>query len=776
MSLIPSRTRRRVSGALAATLLLGAGTLAASPAVAATACETIDGAVQVTADCVDETYASPVIDSESDETTPVAHHRIRGHFDGTGIQFTIYLHAEADKGQWEGRFFQFTYPTAFTPEQDTSKASDRAIGFALGSGGYAVQAGNGSISLGYRHSAAAAKFAEQVAAEYYGSDRPIFGYLYGPSGGSYQTIGAAENTVDVWQGFVPMVQAVPQPTSYNFLGRSAAELILADKAAQIQDALLPGGNGDPYAGLDAAESAMLTELHALGVPWSAWEDPDYLLGYDAEFYGAGLDSDEPLAYDPTYVDDFWNTEGYLGTEASPLGERMRSELVEMGDTVGHRWNIANRFYYRYQVPDESSGWVALDQFRDEDGTPSYPQRQVTAPIFSGAVSGNTAFDGSISGKLIAVSNLTDTDALPLHTDWYRQRVEESLGDAVADSYRVYFTENADHQDAPVSGTRATHLVDWYGMVEQALRDVAAWAEDGVAPPASTEYEIVDGQVVVPDAAAERHGIQPTLTLAVDGGKAVTVLAGHPVSFAADVQVPEGAGEVVAVAWDFDGDGEYAAPVAGRAAMPAPEATTVYDEPGTYLAAVQVSTERTGDATAVHALAKNLDRVRVTVVASCDEASGVVGCAIVPGAVSVTGDPVVGRALSAETSGWEPQPVALAYRWFADGEPIAGATSATLALTSSSAGASVHVEVTGSRDGYEPVVVSSVPVRVLAQESGAGGSGESGASDADAGSGSSGAGSLATTGAGSPVVIALLGAASVLAGAVLAVLRRRARVR
>ena len=62
---------------------------------------------------------------------------------------------------------------------------------------------------------------------------------------------------------------------------------------------------------------MLTEMLGLGIPLKAWEDPDYLLGLDPAFYGAGLDSDAPLAYDPTYVDDFWNAPGYLGTENSP---------------------------------------------------------------------------------------------------------------------------------------------------------------------------------------------------------------------------------------------------------------------------------------------------------------------------------------------------------------------------------------------------------------------------------------------------------------------------
>ena len=67
---------------------------------------------------------------------------------------------QADKAQWDGRFFQYTYQTVFTPGQNLAQATDRAIGFALASGGYAVQAGNGFLSLGYRHTAAAAKFAE----------------------------------------------------------------------------------------------------------------------------------------------------------------------------------------------------------------------------------------------------------------------------------------------------------------------------------------------------------------------------------------------------------------------------------------------------------------------------------------------------------------------------------------------------------------------------------------------------------------------------------------
>ena len=209
-------------------------------------------------DCVDPLYAKPVIDSEQDLTTPVVHHRVSGHFEGTDIRFNIYL---PPANQWKGRFFQYTYPTAFTPEEDTSVADDRAIGFSLASGGYAVQAGNAGNSVGYRHTAAAAKFAETVAADYYHSgNRKIYGYLYGPSGGSFQTTGAAENTSGVWEGFVPTVQGVPMSGPYTFFIRAMARLVLEDKAEQIADAVRPGGSGKPYAGLDQVERTMLREL------------------------------------------------------------------------------------------------------------------------------------------------------------------------------------------------------------------------------------------------------------------------------------------------------------------------------------------------------------------------------------------------------------------------------------------------------------------------------------------------------------------------------------
>lgn len=596
--------------ALIGTALAGPAAVAAEPTQCAADAA---GAWQVTPDCIDPLYTQPVIDSETDETAPVPHHRVSGHFEGTNIQFNIYLHPAADKDKWAGRFFQYTYPTTFTPGTNTSWASDRAIEFGLASGGYTVQAGNDFLSLGYRHDAAAAKFAKQVAADWYGSDREISGYLYGPSGGSYQVIGAAENVQGVWQGFVPTVQAVPAPSSYNFNGRSAAELILADKADAIRDALLPGGNGDPYATLDDAEKAMLTELHRLGIPWQGWENPNYLLGYEPAYFGTGLDSDDPLAYDPTYVDDFWNAAGYLGTEESPLGARVRAELVEMGDTIGHRWNIAKRFAYRYQLPAANQGWVSLDQFRNPDGTPIYPQRTVGQPPQSGAVSGNTAFDGSVNGKVIVLDNLYDVDALPLHADWYRKRVEQSLGAAAADTYRLYYNDRADHQEGDVVGERAASLVPYYDMIEQALRDVASWAEDGTPAPPSTQYEIRNAQVIVGSDADTRGGIQPTVALSINGAEHADVETGQAVKLDFTANAPDGLGKIVKASFDYLGTGTFEeVPLAEIANEVSTSTTHTYTTAGIVYAGVKIAADREGEVGDTFAQVPNLDRVRVDV--------------------------------------------------------------------------------------------------------------------------------------------------------------------
>ena len=192
----------------------------------------------VTADCVDPLYDEPVIDSETDLTTPVPHHRVSGHFAGTDKRFTFYL---PPKEQWDGRFFHLVYPLDDENAEDgvpPDFGPPARIAFGADSGAYTVQTNGGG---GYRVDAAAAKFSKTVAAGYYGTDGRIYGYIYGGSGGSYQTIGAIENTIGVWDGAVPFIVGVPTSIPNNFFVRAFARFVLEDKAARDRRCGGPGG-------------------------------------------------------------------------------------------------------------------------------------------------------------------------------------------------------------------------------------------------------------------------------------------------------------------------------------------------------------------------------------------------------------------------------------------------------------------------------------------------------------------------------------------------------
>jgi len=552
--------------------------------------------------CVDPLYAQPVIDSAQDLITPVVHHRVSGRFEGTTVKFTIYL---PPARQWQGRFFQYTYPTS------TENALDRHIAFGAATGGYTVQTtGTG----GYRHSAAAAKFAETVAADYYGSgSRRIHGYIYGPSGGSFQTVGAIENTTGVWEGAVPTVLGVATSIPTNFFLRAHARMVLEEVAGQIADAVRPGGSGNPYAGLTPVQAATLREVTSLGVPLKAWEDPNYVLGLSAPDGLLGFGT-LIRQLDPSYVTDFWTKPGYLGTEQSALGDLVRAELAQLGDTPDNRWTVALPSYYRHQVPPADQGYTVFDVLRGPDGQPLYPQRAVlVGALISQSVTGGAPYTGKINGKVVVVDNLVDSDAFPWHADWYAKRVRATLGDRVfRDNFGLYYNDNADHLEGPVTGTKANRIVSYDPIVERALRDVAAWAERGVTPPRSTRYQVIDGQVIVPRLAAQRRGIQPVVDLTVAGSDRVDIKVGQRVRFSAKAQVPPRTGRIVSAGWDFTGSGTFT-PINLRRPTSTLnlDGSYRYTRPGTYYVSLKVVSSRSGVAEQF-AQVENLDRVRVVV--------------------------------------------------------------------------------------------------------------------------------------------------------------------
>ncbi|SPO00281.1 uncharacterized protein DNG_03126 [Cephalotrichum gorgonifer] len=279
---------------------------------------TVGGPLQITPDCTDPALATAIVDQETDEVDPVPHRKVSVHFDGTAIDFNIYL----PKDGWDGRFFQLAYPL------QNSTATSREIGFGAESGGYTVRVAGGG---GHRADAAAAKLSRTIARNYYkSSGRDIYGYIYGGSGGSLVVVGAIENTFDVWQGAVPLVQAVPISNPNNFCVRAFAGLVLDEVADKIIDAVRPGGSGDPFKGLDKMRREALQEITELGIPLKALEDFDGVGRDRTSLWKSLRTMIVPIVtdLDPTYVEDFWSKSGYLGTEKSSLGTFFRKSVYE----------------------------------------------------------------------------------------------------------------------------------------------------------------------------------------------------------------------------------------------------------------------------------------------------------------------------------------------------------------------------------------------------------------------------------------------------------------
>ena len=657
-------------------------------------------------------FAEPYVDLDEWRDDPVLHRYVHGGFAGTETRFSIYLPPAELYG---GRFFQH-----ITPVPDSEDLAQRAtgeqdkIGFALSSGGYFLETNGGGGTGGleaeidptiaaYRANAASAHYSRVVATDMYGGRRP-FGYAFGGSGGGYRTIGGAENTSGVWDGFVPYVIGSPMAIPNMFTVRMHAQRILRHKLEGIVDALEPGGSGDMLAELNEEERDALVEVTRMGFPPGSWFGHRTMGMHAFPVLYRGM-----VMADPSYFEQFWTQPGYLGYEPPPSLRRDRvqrpcavaaiimedeadafgidvavagqarggvdtawrgshapspvpvavrlskpldvdvrgAELVvtsgtASGSTIGllsvvgdiavlgpgdsesilqmqpgdsvevdNSGFLAAQTYHRHQVPD-SGDYPVWDQFRNPDGSPIYPQRPlVLGPLFAAGAAG-TVQTGRFEGKMIVVASLLDREAFPWQADWYRSRVREHLGERTDDQFRLWFTANALHGDDSIQES-PTHTVSYLGMLHQALRDVARWVEEGIEPPATTHYEIVDGQVVVPVGAQQRKGIQPVVALTVEGGARADVEIGDEVTFRAAAEVPERTGAIVSMEWDFEGTARFPVkePVEAAGSVVV-ERRYSFETPGTYFPTVRVAACRDGDGSSLFARIQNLARVRVVV--------------------------------------------------------------------------------------------------------------------------------------------------------------------
>ncbi|MQY17717.1 PKD domain-containing protein [Nocardia macrotermitis] len=273
--------------------------------------------------------------STSIATPPVPHRYVHGGFTGTDTRFSLYF---PPAQTYRGRFFQHITPVPDSEHlaQGATGREDK-IGFAFDSGAYFVETnGGGSAAIpgdaadstitAYRANAAAAQHSRTIAARIYGDHRP-YGYAYGGSGGAYRTIGGAESTEGVWDGFVPYVIGSPMAIPNVFSVRMHAQRVLRDRLDHIADAADAGSRTPLDADLTESERAALTEVTRMGFPTRSW------FGHRTMgFHAFGTLYPHVMAVDPTYREDFWTTPGYPG--ADPASSVHRDRLHHRGNTTG----------------------------------------------------------------------------------------------------------------------------------------------------------------------------------------------------------------------------------------------------------------------------------------------------------------------------------------------------------------------------------------------------------------------------------------------------------
>ena len=287
-----------------------------------------------------------------------------------------------------------------------------------------------------------------------------------------------------------------------------------------------------------------------------------------------------------------------------------------GVAVGDRVQLDNRrflafcYFHRHHLMKEET----FDSLR-LDGIPIFEQHPV--PYMSPLM--GVSYTGHYEGKLLWIHHTHDSSLWPPQGTIYKGAVEATQGAAgAAERFRLQWSENAEHippMFLPNSPTRATStwLIDYFPIIEQGLASLIRWVEEGVAPP-STAFEYVDGRVILPSSAAERGGVQPTISITANGGLLAEVGVGEEVTLEVVAEVPPAGGGLVSLEWDFDGWGSF--PVSEQLTGADTElrrsTTTSYNAPGTYFATARVHGHVDADPSNPHRRLPNLASARIVV--------------------------------------------------------------------------------------------------------------------------------------------------------------------
>ncbi len=299
------------------------------------------------------------------------------------------------------------------------------------------------------------------------------------------------------------------------------------------------------------------------------------------------------------------TSDVFGGSAPITNSKVLLDALKVGDKirVNNRFILAMYYYPRYSnIP----GVRSHDQYRNADGSAKYPQRPDISVLSHSnyRTMGGRVETGAITTKTMILEGMSDNLSWPIFNVSYAERIQRTLGAAKADAMmRFYLHDNGRH--AMGAGEP--------GIFQQSIQDLMAWAEKGIAPPPSSRYTIHNGQVVPAANAADRHGLQPVMSLTANGGARALVGLNQPVNLAGKFEMPPATGQIVQYNWTVAGTADPMTVIAKPQPALNVERTMRFDKPGTYVVRLTVNGQRDGLVDpANQTLLPNFKEVRVVV--------------------------------------------------------------------------------------------------------------------------------------------------------------------
>jgi hypothetical protein len=286
----------------------------------------------------DRFFGTPYIDGDEQRDEPVPHRYVHGGFEGTDTRFSFYFPTD---GSYRGRMLHYLEGAHGGHEATFAGPLGALIGgIAMGTrlGAFTVESNQGHIGdeidrkggddptlYGHRASAEVARLSRLVAAQVYGEPQH-HSYIWGGSGGGRRSPLCLENAEDAWDGALPFVGGGPivdygntdkikGAQTMSFATMFNCQRILGRKLDAIVDAMGPGGDGDPFKGLDTHQREELAVLYRLGFP----RGDEYMIGQPlGQMWLWTSLADSLDEQDPSYFQNFWTKPGYVGHDHPEL--------------------------------------------------------------------------------------------------------------------------------------------------------------------------------------------------------------------------------------------------------------------------------------------------------------------------------------------------------------------------------------------------------------------------------------------------------------------------